>query len=161
MGAGIATGVTGMAFPSAHEGSERRVRHSLTLLLREQSGLGASLFSWRPGVNFLGVPGGARRPLAAFSLHSVTGVSVLSLLSVSSASRSLRALELLMQVYAPQPCGGSACGLRPPSGGALDHATVRHVGRAVTPPAAAFVGPFFAPLRALRFGVRGSYPRGA
>ena len=57
MGAGIATGVTEMAFPSAHEGSERGVRHFLTLLLREQSGLGASLFFWRPGVQFSGGPG--------------------------------------------------------------------------------------------------------
>ena len=110
MGAGIATGVTGMAFPSAHEGSERGVRHSLTLLLREQSGLGASPFSWRPGVKFLGFPGGGEKTFGGLLAPRVTGVCVcvcvLSLLSVWLRFAEPPRAGIVMRVNASLPCEG-------------------------------------------------------
>ena len=152
MGVGIATGVTEMAFPSAHEGSERGVRHFLTLLLREQSGLGASPFSWRPGVKFLGVPGGARRPLAGFSLpESRVCVCVLSLLSVWLRFAEPCARWNCCACPRLAPLRGLACGLSPPSGGALEPASAPTSGGR-SPPAAAAVGPRTAPLRAHNAG---------
>ena len=58
MGPGIATGVTGMAFASAHIRCERGVRPSLTPLLREQGGLGVSLLFGTLGLR--GGPGGEK-----------------------------------------------------------------------------------------------------